>query len=573
MKKRKILYILLLTLIVAGSAISATLQEERQYETAVFTQKKVGGFANVPVDEIFAYSYNSESNTWTLIPFQIDEQIFVPDPLSSTGQKKWFYFPPPDTSNNGIFDSHDELVFMVKDLGDWAPRSSWIDNADARIHDRLQMRVYHPQDGSKQGYLYLYQSSTLSRDDIPRPYNMTFDEQTETISSAFYDFQFGDPGLIETVVLKQGNQRYDILDRLKARVNGVFNTSFGPIELTLNEEIMGSQDVQVTPDPIVRMIHQANYKLMLPGLDEIDNIFTVKTKFYPYTGTIYGGDTLTPATIAKHMEDPIEIRFKDLRFSWDFNENATGMKFYSKYNDGITVDGVPDNVNKTIDRPASAGENVSLWGLTTGTPGSVFTYGRFANSTWDDIELYYYDNKDGGQADDDIFNTPETGDGMSYGDYGMLFMRDVESDTIDFTLDFTLQMMPVQNADWELGDLLARNLEDTLLVNSDLITEVDDETGASLPSGIQLYQNYPNPFNNSTQIRFDLDRNEHVKLVIYDSNGRLVSTLINSTLNAGPHTLHWSGVNNRGVEVPSGVYFYQLDSDHGSLRHKLVLIR
>ncbi|MCK4980947.1 MAG: hypothetical protein KAS62_11165, partial [Candidatus Delongbacteria bacterium] len=50
----------------------------------------------------------------------------------------------------------------------------------------------------------------------------------------------------------------------------------------------------------------------------------------------------------------------------------------------------------------------------------------------------------------------------------------------------------------------------------------------NIPMVTQLYQNYPNPFNPQTTIRFDLQKDDNVVMKIYDTNGRLVKTLLDS---------------------------------------------
>ncbi len=70
-----------------------------------------------------------------------------------------------------------------------------------------------------------------------------------------------------------------------------------------------------------------------------------------------------------------------------------------------------------------------------------------------------------------------------------------------------------------------------------------------------LKQNYPNPFNPSTTIEFDLPEAAEVKLIIYNTLGEEVSTLVNGHLSAGQHRTTW-----QADDLPSGVYFYRLSS-------------
>lgn len=71
----------------------------------------------------------------------------------------------------------------------------------------------------------------------------------------------------------------------------------------------------------------------------------------------------------------------------------------------------------------------------------------------------------------------------------------------------------------------------------------------------KLNQNYPNPFNPTTNISFDLPEESSVQLQIYDIQGKLVSTLVNETMDKGNYSVSF---NSDGL--PSGVYFYRLST-------------
>ena len=75
------------------------------------------------------------------------------------------------------------------------------------------------------------------------------------------------------------------------------------------------------------------------------------------------------------------------------------------------------------------------------------------------------------------------------------------------------------------------------------------------PSAYHVYQNYPNPFNPSTTIKYSLPEAANVQLIIYNSLGKKVKTLLNEQQEAGYHL-----VNFNATGVASGIYFYQLKS-------------
>lgn len=88
------------------------------------------------------------------------------------------------------------------------------------------------------------------------------------------------------------------------------------------------------------------------------------------------------------------------------------------------------------------------------------------------------------------------------------------------------------------------------------------------PVTFSLEQNYPNPFNPSTTIRFSLPDDANVKLDIYNSNGELVKTLINSAMKKGFHSVNFDASG-----FASGVYLYRIDAGTFSSVRKMLLMK
>lgn len=93
-----------------------------------------------------------------------------------------------------------------------------------------------------------------------------------------------------------------------------------------------------------------------------------------------------------------------------------------------------------------------------------------------------------------------------------------------------------------------------------------------IPVKFNLYQNYPNPFNPVTKIRFDLPANNvsgsKINLVVYDVNGKEVSSLINQDYLAGVWEVDFNASN-----LSSGVYFYKLTAGSFNALNKMILIK
>lgn len=109
-------------------------------------------------------------------------------------------------------------------------------------------------------------------------------------------------------------------------------------------------------------------------------------------------------------------------------------------------------------------------------------------------------------------------------------------------------------------------------VEGDSPTSVRDDK--SLELGFQLFQNYPNPFNPSTEISFSISIRSNVELVIYNSIGQKVRTLLSSQyLSAGLHSSIWNGKDDAGSQVSSGTYIYSLRAGDFEQSCKLILLK
>lgn len=95
----------------------------------------------------------------------------------------------------------------------------------------------------------------------------------------------------------------------------------------------------------------------------------------------------------------------------------------------------------------------------------------------------------------------------------------------------------------------------------------------SIPKATVLYGNFPNPFNPVTKISFALPRDARVRILIYDTNGRVVRRLTDAVLTAGPHEIAWDGKGDDGKNVASGVYYVKLDGAGKRVVGKMALLK
>ncbi|MBI5476211.1 MAG: T9SS type A sorting domain-containing protein [Ignavibacteriales bacterium] len=97
-------------------------------------------------------------------------------------------------------------------------------------------------------------------------------------------------------------------------------------------------------------------------------------------------------------------------------------------------------------------------------------------------------------------------------------------------------------------------------------TGINEEN--ALPNDFKLLQNYPNPFNPSTTISFSLPKDQNVSLIVYDLLGKQVQTLVNKFLPLGNYSVKFDA-----ADLPSGIYFYRIQTEQFTQVKKMILTK
>ncbi len=108
---------------------------------------------------------------------------------------------------------------------------------------------------------------------------------------------------------------------------------------------------------------------------------------------------------------------------------------------------------------------------------------------------------------------------------------------------------------------------DTYTYDLNNYTNFDKKKGQEKPINVDLKPNYPNPFNPTTNIRFRLDKESNVSLVVYNLNGKKISTIIEGKMDAGLHNVTFNA-----LDLTSGTYIYKLTTNSGFSESKRMTV-
>lgn len=116
-------------------------------------------------------------------------------------------------------------------------------------------------------------------------------------------------------------------------------------------------------------------------------------------------------------------------------------------------------------------------------------------------------------------------------------------------------------------------VEYSYTLRSRVVTFVSESE--ELPASYSLLQNYPNPFsanaalgNPATTITFSLPKEELVNIVLFNTLGQPLQTLLHEKRRAGLHSIQFEA-----RDLPAGIYFYKMTAGNYSKTLKLVYFR
>jgi hypothetical protein len=109
--------------------------------------------------------------------------------------------------------------------------------------------------------------------------------------------------------------------------------------------------------------------------------------------------------------------------------------------------------------------------------------------------------------------------------------------------------------------------------HSGMIVSVTDPITPKAAIVTVLGQAFPNPMNPTATIHYSIGTPGKVMLRIFDVSGRVIRTLVDESILAGEYQSTWDGKNDRGKQVGSGIYFYQLEAPDFRSAKKIVILQ
>ena len=84
---------------------------------------------------------------------------------------------------------------------------------------------------------------------------------------------------------------------------------------------------------------------------------------------------------------------------------------------------------------------------------------------------------------------------------------------------------------------------------------------------------YPNPFNSWTFISYDLAKDTHVSIEVYNLKGQIVRSLMSGTKNSGSWRILWDGKDSKGETCTTGIYYIKLSAGKNTCLKKVIILK
>lgn len=357
----------------------------RRIDPVVVRGAQLDGLLRQSPEKIRVFAW--KNNSWSVIPFQVDERMEVYFYRSSLAQDIILSYafdsgPKARKDPDPSFDQNDELVFMAADAG---PKAGGAAPPSSEACEEL---ILQAPGNADQSYVYACAMTVPGPRSDVKYVTPNGDRELEA-AGYLVGFPPDNPVTFDRFQVRGPNGLLpDAVDRLKMRL--YVNVIFGVTEYNLygNDWDHYLRGVRVGP---VRVIKE--YESVLETWTNMQQRTLTQLYFYPY-----------------HLEYDLKAKAvglwglgmhrSSLIVGLDLDEPGRGMKFYSERNPrGETVDGKMDASEINLNYgPAS-------WAGVSGGPGTIIVHLGLDAGVKANRDLYYDDN-------DDRSDPPEDNPGM-----------------------------------------------------------------------------------------------------------------------------------------------------------------
>jgi endonuclease I len=251
----------------------------------------------------------------------------------------------------------------------------------------------------------------------------------------------------------------------------------------------------------------------------------------------------------------------------------SGDELLPKYSDLFTIYPTDNFVNNQRGNDPYGEVDSPTWTSLNGSKKGNCTYPGYSGPAFEPIDAYK-----GDLARTFFYITVRYyGEDAAWGSSAMTDGADILPWAVDMLLDWS-EADPVDRKELERnGTIYTMQGNRNPFIDhpeyADLMYQaagVDEEPHAL---AFALGQSVPNPSVASASIRFALPVECEVRIAVYDVAGRRVRVLTDEPYRAGEHEITWDGLDARGHEVASGVYFYAMRAGDFRATRKMVLLR
>jgi len=119
--------------------------------------------------------------------------------------------------------------------------------------------------------------------------------------------------------------------------------------------------------------------------------------------------------------------------------------------------------------------------------------------------------------------------------------------------------------DFHISDSLYAEIEYEI---QSIIVGIEDYDYESPDGDFHVIANYPNPFNSTTTIQYQLKNTSEVNIKLFDLAGKLITEINEGIKVPGFYSFRW-----KASDISSGIYFCLIETNYGSDRIKMILLK